>query len=128
MAIARARQAVYRDRSFRALPEALRARYFTPVAGGLSPIPELQARVSSWSVVNLVDPRTMAAVAGAPIVFCRNAFIYFSQAAVRQTVQMLAEVMPSPGFLCIGAAESLLSLTTAFTLQEVGGAFVYVKR
>lgn len=128
LAIARAREAVYRERSFRALPEALKARYFRPVAGGLSPSPDLQARISSWSVMNLMDPRSMMAVAGAPIVFCRNAFIYFSPAAVRQAVQTIADAMPSPGYLCIGAAESLLSITTAFTLQEIGGAFVYVKR
>jgi chemotaxis protein methyltransferase CheR len=128
LAIARARQAVYRERSFRALPEALRLRYFRPVPGGMSPSPDLQARISSWSVMNLMDPRSMMAVAGAPIVFCRNAFIYFSPAAVRQVVQTIADAMPSPGYLCIGAAESLLSITTAFTLQEIGGAFVYVKR
>lgn len=128
LAISRARQAVYRERSFRALPAALRARYFRPVPGGSSPSPDLQARISSWSVMNLMDPRSMGAVAGAPIVFCRNAFIYFSPAAVRQAVQAFADAMPSPGYLCIGAAESLLSITTAFTLQEIGGAFVYVKR
>ena len=35
--------------------------------------------------------------------------------------------MPSPGFLCVGAAESLLRLTARFELQDVGGAYVYVK-
>jgi hypothetical protein len=36
--------------------------------------------------------------------------------------------MPSPGYLCVGAAESLLSVTPAFALEEIDGAFVYVKR
>jgi len=36
--------------------------------------------------------------------------------------------MPSPGYLCVGASESLLSVTTAFTLEEIDRAFVYVKR
>ena len=35
--------------------------------------------------------------------------------------------MPSPGYLCVAASESLLRRTTTFELQEIGGAFVYVK-
>ena len=35
--------------------------------------------------------------------------------------------MPTPGYLCVGAAESLLRITDRFELEEVGGAFVYVK-
>jgi hypothetical protein len=30
--------------------------------------------------------------------------------------------------LCAGASESLLSVTTKFTLEEIDGAFVYVKQ
>ena len=36
--------------------------------------------------------------------------------------------MPSPGYLCVGASESLLRVTDRFELEELGGAFVYVKR
>jgi chemotaxis protein methyltransferase CheR len=36
--------------------------------------------------------------------------------------------MPAPGYLCVGASESLLSVTSAFSLEEIDGAFVYVKR
>ena len=35
--------------------------------------------------------------------------------------------MPSPAYLCVGVSESLLRRTSAFDLQEIGGAFVYVK-
>jgi chemotaxis protein methyltransferase CheR len=35
--------------------------------------------------------------------------------------------MPSPGYLFVGAAESLLKLTTDFELKEIGDAFCYVK-
>jgi chemotaxis protein methyltransferase CheR len=36
--------------------------------------------------------------------------------------------MPQPSFLCVGASESLLSVTTRFELQDIDGAFIYVKR
>jgi chemotaxis protein methyltransferase CheR len=35
--------------------------------------------------------------------------------------------MPPRASLCLGASESLLKLRTRFELEEIGGAFVYVK-
>jgi chemotaxis protein methyltransferase CheR len=55
-------------------------------------------------------------------------FIYFSPDRIRQVVERFADAMPSPGYLFVGAAESLLRVTGRFELEEVGGAFVYVKR
>ena len=46
----------------------------------------------------------------------------------RVVVRGFADRMPSPGFLFPGISESLLRATTAFQLEEVGRAFVYVKR
>ena len=40
---------------------------------------------------------------------------------------MFDQAMPSPAYLCVGVSESLLRRTSAFDLQEIGGAFVYVK-
>ena len=60
--------------------------------------------------------------------FCRNAFIYFSPQAIKRVVEQFGALMPSPGYLCVGASESLLSVTSAFTLEEIDRAFVYVKR
>ena len=51
-----------------------------------------------------------------------------SDDAIRKTVRLFYQRMPSPGYLFVAAAESLLKLTTDFELQEIGGAFVYVKR
>jgi chemotaxis methyl-accepting protein methylase len=43
-------------------------------------------------------------------------------------VNNFATLMPVPGYLCIGASESLLNITTAFSLEVLDGAFVYAKR
>lgn len=127
-AIARATAGVYRERAFRATPPAIREKYFAPAGNGFEPIAALRARVTSYAVANLVDEAATAALARSPIVFCRNAFIYFSPAAIRRVVDGLARAMPRPGYLCVGASESLLSVTTAFMLEEIDGAFVYVKQ
>jgi chemotaxis protein methyltransferase CheR len=127
-AIDRARAGRFRERSFRSLPPALRERYFTRDGDGWLASPALHRRVTAWSVANVVSPSDVAAHGGAQIVFCRNLFIYFSQATITRVVDEFARAMPTPGYLCLGASESLLRMTTRFELEEIGGAFVYVKR
>jgi len=127
--IARARAARYRQRSMRALPHALRETYFTADGDAWVPIPALSGRITTWSVVNLMQSEDVRAFARtSSVVFCRNAFIYFSPQSVKRVVDTLAAAMPDPGYLCVGASESLLNVTTAFRLEELNGAFVYLKR
>lgn len=128
-ALARARGRVYGKRAFRQLSDAMRDKYFTreSTKEEWTVKPELFARVTSWSRVNLVDPAETAALASADVIFCRNVFIYFTPACVREVALRFAQAMPSPGYLCVGAAESLLKAGVGFDLQELGGAYVYVK-
>jgi chemotaxis protein methyltransferase CheR len=126
-ALDKARAGVYRERSFRSLPQALREKYFAPAAGGWAAARDLHSKIT-FARANLLEPSETAALAAAPFVFCRNVFIYFSAATVARVVRHFAERMPSPGFLFSGVSESLLRATTAFQLEEVGPAFVYVKR
>jgi chemotaxis protein methyltransferase CheR len=125
-AVAHARRGRYRERAFRNLSSALRERYFTRVDGEWQVAGQLHDRVT-WDVVNLQDPEGVARWGHSPIVFCRNVFIYFSEQSIRRTVDLFATHMPPSGVLCVGASESLLRITNRFELQEVGGAFVYVR-
>ena len=127
-ALQRARVGSYRERAFRTLPPAFRERYFQRCGDQWKVDPALHARISTWQQVNLNLAADVAAVGAADVLFCRNVFIYFSDAAIRRVVDTLADVMPSPGYLCVGASESLLRLTDRFELEEIGGSFVYVKR
>jgi chemotaxis protein methyltransferase CheR len=127
-AIVKAQAARYRERSFRALPPSLREKYFVEADGASRPDPALHRRVRSWSVVNLMKPAEVEPYASSPLIFCRNAFIYFSPKAVKQVVDMLADHMPTPGYLFVGASESLLSVTDRFMLDDLDRAFVYTKR
>jgi chemotaxis protein methyltransferase CheR len=127
-AVDRARKGRFRERAFRALPADMRERYFTRDGDLWAVDPSLHERVRSWRVLNLMAEEDLEAMAGAPIVFCRNVFIYFAEAAVRRVVESLARQMPWPSYLCVGASESLLKITARFELEEIGGAFVYAKR
>ncbi|MGC8872859.1 MAG: CheR family methyltransferase [Chloroflexia bacterium] len=126
-AIARARRGIYRERSFRALPLGLRSKYFRKEAEGWRICPEIHGRIQ-WHIANLADPKAIAPLAGAPFIFCRNVFIYFSPEAIRRTVGCFVRHMPRPGYLFLGASESLLRVTTELELEQVGTAMVYVKR
>jgi len=124
--IERARAGVYGERSFRALPAELRARYFRCEGRGWRVDPRLHERIR-WTTANLVDPADVASLGDAQVVFCRNVLIYFGERTVAHVARLLADAMPDDGFLCLGASESLTRYSTAFTLVEVDGAFMYTK-
>lgn len=135
-AIAKAQAGIYRERSFRSLPEHLRRRYFvpwrSPERAGFEP-PQWQVAawlraLIRWDVVNLVADKEVQRMPTMHVIFCRNVFIYFSESAIRRTVRLFGQILVAPGYLFVGASESLLRLTADFELQEIGGAFVYVKR
>lgn len=123
----KARIGVYGERSFRALPAEWRERYFTKVAGGWHVSRDLHHRID-WRVVNLLNEREVASIPPVDIAFCRNVLIYFSDTAIRRVAGLLAQRIKPGGHLFLGAAETFTRWPTDFTLQEVGGAFVYVNR
>ena len=75
-----------------------------------------------------MDEAVIRPLARSQAIFCRNVFIYFSSMAVRQTAQLFAENMATPGYLFLGASESLLRVSSSFTLAEVAGALVYIRQ
>jgi chemotaxis protein methyltransferase CheR len=125
-ALAKARTAIYRERSFRALPAHLRAKYFRPAGDGFELDAVIRARVTfRWA--NLVNLGEFDPLRGLPVIFCRNVFIYFSSATITRVVDAFAERMSPRGVLMVGASESLLKLTDKFHLQEIDGAFAYIR-
>lgn len=126
-AIERATRGVYRDRAFRNLPARLRDRYFEAEGPDWRVRSDIHSRVK-WGIANLIDENQIAPMAAADFIFCRNVFIYFSESAIGRVVRSFARFIRPPGYLFVGAAESLLRVTTDFTLTEVDDAFVYLKR
>ena len=129
-ALTKARNRRYGRRSFRQLSDTMRDKYFTrvPDRDEWTVNRDLFDRVSSWTRVNIMNATDVSALATSDVIFCRNLFIYFTPAGVREVAHRLARHMPSPGYLCVGAAESLLKAGAGFDLVELGGAYVYVKQ
>jgi chemotaxis protein methyltransferase CheR len=126
-ALEKARGGMFRERSFRSLPPEIRARYFKAGREHSLLSPTIMSRVR-FERVNVIMPSETAELASSPIIFCRNVFIYFSEEVIARTVRNFAERMPPGGYLCVGASESLLRLTQDFELQQIGDAFVYVRK
>ncbi|MEY3870695.1 MAG: hypothetical protein RLZZ338_4589 [Cyanobacteriota bacterium] len=126
-AITQAQKGIYRERSFRTLPEYLKQKYFQKIEGGWKIEANIHQRIQ-WSIANLINPSDIQRLSHVNFIFCRNVFIYFSEQSIKQTVSLFDQGISSPGYLFVGAAESLLKITNKFDLQEIGDAFVYVKQ
>lgn len=125
--VERARRGRYGERSFRNLPPQLRARYFETEGAAWRVDPRLHGQIR-WTTANLVEPAAVRPLAAAAdVIFCRNVFIYFSDETIGRVARLFAEGLAGDGYLFLGASESLTRLATDFELDEVGGAFVYVK-
>jgi chemotaxis protein methyltransferase CheR len=127
MALAKARRGIYRERSFRSIPAHLRKKYFTEGAEGDELTPLIRSRVR-FHRANILEKREIAGLSSAPVIFCRNVFIYFSPDTIRRALYYFADGMPSGAHLFVGASESLRKLSDDFDLQEIHDAFVYVRR
>ena len=126
-AIDRATRGVYRERAFRNLPAPLRDRYFERDGSDWRVRSSIHSRIK-WGLANLMEEDQISHLADADFIFCRNVFIYFSESAISRVVRSFSRFIRPPGYLFVGAAESLIRLTTDFTLTEIDDAFVYVKR
>jgi chemotaxis protein methyltransferase CheR len=126
-AIDRAVRGVYRERAFRNLPGALRDRYFERDGSDWRVSSDIHSRIR-WGLANLIEDDQISHLADADFIFCRNVFIYFSENAITRVVRSFSRNIRPPGYLFVGAAESLIRLTTDFTLTEIDDAFVYAKR
>ncbi len=125
--IERARRAVYGERALRQLPAHLKSRYFVEQGDGYwRPINAVRD-VIRWGVANLARDADVREFASCDVIFCRNVFIYFSDAAIRSTVRMFSECMSPDGYVFLGASESLTRLNVDLELAEIGKGFAYVR-
>jgi chemotaxis protein methyltransferase CheR len=126
-ALARARAGIYRSRSFRSLSQTIKDSYFTRLSEHEFALSnDIRARVH-FSHLNLMDQKMMVLRRNYDIIFCRNVFIYFSPAAIRDVTANFFRALTKPGYLFVAAAESLLRYTNRFEFTEINGIFAYQK-
>lgn len=100
----------------RGLPIQMLVKFFAQKGELWQINPDIRAMVK-WRKFNLLD--SFAGIGEQDIVFCRNVLIYFDQQTKIDILHKIARLMPSDGYLVLGAAETVVGLTDAF--QPVQG-------
>jgi chemotaxis protein methyltransferase CheR len=95
----------------RGLPIQLLVKYFTQIGETWQIKPEIRAMIQFRQLNLLHDFSSLGTF---DIIFCRNVLIYFNQETKTDIFNKLAKVIEPDGFLVLGAAETVVGLSTGF--------------
>jgi chemotaxis protein methyltransferase CheR len=121
-----ARKAVYGKSAFRATDETYVKRFFQEQDGSFK-IADAVKELVTISHLNLFDQNRLALLGRMDIIFCRNVIIYFDQVAKKKVVEIFNRMLREGGYLLLGHSESLMNISTAFTLKHLKNDMVYQK-
>jgi len=122
--LSQARRAVYGKSSFRATDETQIKRFFVEQEDGFKVCDRIKEMVTI-SHLNLLDSHRIAMMGGMDIIFCRNVIIYFDIPVKKQVVESFYKTLCPGGFLLLGHSESLMNVTTFFTLRHFKNDMIY---
>ena len=122
----KARKGVYTSNSFRGVDDYFMKKYFVEEDGSWR-IKDAVRKLVSFTHVNLLDQEKVRFAGTMDVVFCRNVLIYFNQESKRRVVDGFHQIMNDGGYLLLGHAESLMNVSTAFTLKHLKSDMVYQK-
>ncbi|RII27614.1 MAG: chemotaxis protein CheR [Geobacter sp.] len=121
-----ARKAVYGRSSFRTTDEQYIRRFFVEQDASYRVADEVKELVTI-SHLNLFDQNRMALLGKMDVIFCRNVIIYFDQIAKKRVIESFHKSLDDGGFLLLGHSESLMNISTAFSLRHLQNDMVYQK-
>lgn len=122
-----AREAIYYSNSFRATNELQRHKYFDDLGDGRWKVKDNIRDVVSFGQLNLLDRNKMAILPVMDIIFCRNVLIYFDMPSRKKVIENFYNKLIPGGFLLLGHAESLINISTDFTIKHYKNDMVYQK-
>ncbi|MBI5179793.1 MAG: protein-glutamate O-methyltransferase CheR [Nitrospirae bacterium] len=121
-----ARRGVYQKHAFRATDSEMIAKYFIQEDNGYKISDKVKEKVN-FGYFNLLDSDKSAFINRMDVIFCRNVIIYFDMPAKKKVIDMFYEKLNNSGFLLLGHSESLINISTAFTLRHFKNDMVYQK-
>lgn len=121
-----ARRAVYGKSSFRATEDYDLRRFFHQQDDGYKVNDSIRELVTI-SHLNLFDSHRLGMLGKVDLIFCRNVIIYFDQAAKKRVIESFHSALYDGGFLLLGHSESLMNITTQFTLRHFKNDMIYQK-
>lgn len=121
-----ARRGVYRRNSFRTTEPYFMSKYFVEEDGSFR-IRDSARKHVNFSYLNLLDPFKSRFLGRMDVIFCRNVLIYFDNSSRRRVIENFHDRLVDGGYLLLGHAESLINISTAFTLRHLKNDMVYQK-
>ncbi len=121
-----ARRGIYGKSSFRATEEAYISRFFQEQEDGWRVNDRIRELVTI-SHLNLFDTHRMVMLGKMDLIFCRNVIIYFDLDAKKRVVESFHSSLYDGGFLLLGHSESLMNVSTMFTLRHFKNDMIYQK-
>jgi chemotaxis protein methyltransferase CheR len=121
-----ARKGVYGKSSFRSTDPRYVGWYFRELDGSFR-ISDDVRKLVTISQLNLFDQNRLALLGRMDIIFCRNVIIYFDQPAKKRVVESFHHSLHNGGFLLLGHSESLMNISTLFSLRHLKNDMVYQK-
>lgn len=121
-----ARKGIYRRNSFRTAETRYIDRYFAQeddsyrIADGVK-------RYVNFSYLNLLDSFRARFLGKMDVILCRNVLIYFDGPSRKRVIENFYDRLVDGGYLLLGHAESLINISTAFTLKHFKNDMVYQK-
>jgi chemotaxis protein methyltransferase CheR len=119
-------RAVYGKSAFRATDEKYVRRFFDEQDDGFKVCDEIRDIVSI-SHLNLFDDNRLAMLGKMDLIFCRNVIIYFDLAAKKRVIGSFFTTLHEGGYLLLGHSESLMNVSTQFTLRHFENDMIYQK-
>lgn len=121
-----ARRAVYGKSSFRTTEDHYLKSFFLAQDDGYK-VNDVIRKMVTISHLNLFDSARMNMLGKMDIIFCRNVIIYFDRNSKKRVVESFHGSLHDGGFLLLGHSESLMNVTTMFTLRHFKNDMIYQK-
>jgi chemotaxis protein methyltransferase CheR len=124
--VARAREGVYGDWSFRGDPLRLRGRWLTRTDGGWRVADALRSRVR-FEVDSLCAPAPSPLDVDPPLdlIVCRNVLMYLSPTAFARTIERFRRRLAPGGWLLVSPGEASDALYPGFEPEVIDGVRFY---
>jgi len=101
-------------------------KYFDPEGDGYK-IKDKVKELVSFNYLNLLDPIKVKLIGLMDVILCRNVLIYFHPESKKKLVYNFFQRLNDGGYLLLGHAESLINISTQFTLKHLKTDMVYQK-
>lgn len=121
-----ARKGVYSESSFRDMDRSY-LTYFEEIDGSKRRVKDEIKDMVSFMNLNLIDSNKIRLLKTMDVIFCRNVIIYFDQTIKKHVIQNFYDLLDHGAYLLLGHSESLMNISTLFTLKHLKNDMVYQK-